>query len=374
MSHKGVLSSKFNMSLGFIPMIISILLYEFITQDISIYIGAGVGVVYSLFTFFKRGTRIPHFLLYGTTIMLLLLALITSVFGNCCPSRMFPFTLEISAIIPAFFIYVNRKVSIGRRHRNHLNKCYKQHLSSQGAVSAAVSTHVILIIATLHFIAIAITLLLARPLSDSTEIFLFEVCPPAVFLLSILFNQFGIHFFNRLMEQNIFMPIVNTKGDVIGKCLATDVVNKRNEFINPVIRIAVSFNNLLYLRPRSEKSIIDKYKMDIPVEYYLLYGETLEQGIERLLTLFFPTIPRENLHFSIMYHFENKETNRLIYLFLLEIEDEEMLQEIPLKDGKLWTLQQIEFNLNKDFFGGYFEHEFDYLKGLICTREKYKEF
>lgn len=372
MSHKGVLSSRFNMSLGFIPVIISIFLYEFITQDISIYIGAGVGVLYSLYTFLEKGTRIPHFLLYGTTIMLLLLALVTLVFGNCCPSRMFPLTLEISAIIPAFFIYANRKVSVGH-HKNHLNKCCKQHLS-QGAVSAAVSTRVVLIIAMLHFIAIAITLLLARPLSNGTAVFLFEVCPPAVFLLSILFNQFGIHFFNRLMEQNIFMPIVNTKGDVIGKCLATDVVNKKNTFINPVIRIAVSFNGLLYLRARSEKCIMDKNKMDIPLEYYLLYGETLEQGIERLLTLFFPTIPRENLHFSIMYHFESKETNRLIYLFLLEIDDEEMLQEVPLKDGKLWTLQQIEFNLNKDFFGSYFEHEFDYLKGLICTREKYKEF
>lgn len=43
MSKRGVLSSKFNMSLGFIPVIVSIILCEFITQDISIYIGAGVG-------------------------------------------------------------------------------------------------------------------------------------------------------------------------------------------------------------------------------------------------------------------------------------------------------------------------------------------
>ena len=36
MGNKGVLSSAFNMSLGFIPVIVSILLCEFITQDISI--------------------------------------------------------------------------------------------------------------------------------------------------------------------------------------------------------------------------------------------------------------------------------------------------------------------------------------------------
>ncbi|MCI1647936.1 MAG: hypothetical protein LKI29_06330 [Bacteroides sp.] len=371
MSHKGVLSSKFNMSFGFIPVIISILLYEFITQDISIYIGAGAGVLYSIYTFIERRNRIPHFLLYGTTIMLLLLALVTLVFGNCCPSRMFPLTLEISAIIPAFFIYANRKASIGHR-KNHLNKCCKQQLS-QGAVSATVSTRVVLIIAIFHFVAIAITLLIAQPLSNTTETILFQVCPPAVFLLSILFNQFGIHFFNRFMEQNIFMPIVNTKGDVVGKCLATDAINKKNTFINPVIRIAVSYDNLLYLQPRSQRCIMDKNKIDIPLECYLLYGETLEQGVERLLTQAFPTSSRKELHFSIMYHFENKDTNRLIYLFLLDIKDEIIIQD-SLKEGKLWTLQQIEFNLNKKFFSSCFEYEYDYLKSIICTREKYKEF
>lgn len=36
MEHKGILSSAFNMSLGFVPVIISILLCELITQDTAI--------------------------------------------------------------------------------------------------------------------------------------------------------------------------------------------------------------------------------------------------------------------------------------------------------------------------------------------------
>ena len=42
MEHKGILSSAFNMSLGFVPVIISILLCELITQDTAIYIGTGI--------------------------------------------------------------------------------------------------------------------------------------------------------------------------------------------------------------------------------------------------------------------------------------------------------------------------------------------
>lgn len=45
MEHKGILSSAFNMSLGFVPVIISILLCELITQDTAIYIGTGIGIV-----------------------------------------------------------------------------------------------------------------------------------------------------------------------------------------------------------------------------------------------------------------------------------------------------------------------------------------
>lgn len=51
MSHKGILSSAFNMSLGYIPVIISIVLCEFITQDTAIYIGTGIGLLYVNFQF-----------------------------------------------------------------------------------------------------------------------------------------------------------------------------------------------------------------------------------------------------------------------------------------------------------------------------------
>lgn len=49
MGKQRILSSKFNMSLGYIPVIISIILCEFIIQDIAIYIGAGVGVLSSIY-------------------------------------------------------------------------------------------------------------------------------------------------------------------------------------------------------------------------------------------------------------------------------------------------------------------------------------
>ena len=57
MAHKGTLSSAFNMSLGFIPVIISILLCELITQDTAIYIGTGIGIIAVSYTHLTLPTK-----------------------------------------------------------------------------------------------------------------------------------------------------------------------------------------------------------------------------------------------------------------------------------------------------------------------------
>lgn len=89
MSHQRILSSRFNMSLGFIPVIISIILCEFITQDMSIYIGAGVGLLFSIYSVRHRGTHVPQIILYCTTGMLLLLSVTTLFLVNYCPRSCF---------------------------------------------------------------------------------------------------------------------------------------------------------------------------------------------------------------------------------------------------------------------------------------------
>ena len=161
MSHQRILSSRFNMSLGFIPVIISIILCEFITQDMSIYIGAGVGLLFSIYSVRHRGTHVPQIILYCTTGMLLLLSVTTLFLVNYCPRFMLPFTLEISAIIPPFVIYLNRRKFLDY-HMSQTQKCCKQ-LFAQGAEAAIVSSRVILIISLLHFLIIFLAVLVSLP-------------------------------------------------------------------------------------------------------------------------------------------------------------------------------------------------------------------
>ena len=105
MGNKGVLSSAFNMSLGFIPVIVSILLCEFITQDISIYIGTGIGLIYSYRSLSRKGARIPNFILYISTGILTLLTLASFIPGDFVPEGALPLTLEVSILIPMVILF-----------------------------------------------------------------------------------------------------------------------------------------------------------------------------------------------------------------------------------------------------------------------------
>lgn len=64
-------------------------------------------------------------------------------------------------------------------------------------------------------------------------VILYKVFPPVVFVMSTLFNQIAIRYFNHLMSHTEYVPIVNTKGDVIGRSLAIEALNYKNAYINP---------------------------------------------------------------------------------------------------------------------------------------------
>lgn len=372
MRHQGVLSSKYNMSWGFIPAIISLLLGEFIMQDIAIYIGAGVGLLLCTNTWQHKMGFTPHLLLYSTTGILLLLSLTTLFTTKYCPATWYPVTLEICTLIAPLLIYLNRKRFIGY-HTSQARQCCKQILT-QGAEAVVVSSRVVLMIASLHLFIVLIILLAQHPLGDNTRYILFRIAPASVFILCILFNQIGIHYFNFVMKNTVFIPVVNTKGDVIGKSIASEVIHRKTDAIHPVIRIAVASHGMLFLLPRPQCAVLDKGKTDLLMESYLVYGETLEQGVSRILRQTLPKAPNSDLHFNCMYHFENEITNRLIYLFTLDLDDDSILCNKAFKGGKLWTFQQIEHNLEHSFFSQCFEYEYEQLKSIIDTREKYKEF
>lgn len=92
-----------------------------------------------------------------------------------------------------------------------------QAVFAQGAEAAIVSARVLLLIGFLHFLIISLAILFGHPLNDTLRYILFRIMPPCVFILGILFNQFGIYYFNKIMSHTVFIPIVTKKEMLLEK-------------------------------------------------------------------------------------------------------------------------------------------------------------
>jgi hypothetical protein len=351
MKYKGVLSSVYNMAFGFLPVVITGLLRLFATWETAVFAGIGIGILYLFWWQGWSGLKFSNLMLYISTGVLIVYALAMLVV-DFVPEDFFLLALEICIIISVLVFCLFRN---------------KLHLSFH------VATHVLLIFGCIHLVAIAITFLFVRSPSDSIIYWLFQVSPPLVFGLSILFNQVGIEYFNRIMAKEKYIPIVDKKGRFIGKTPKEDLlVNTAN--IYPFVRIVIFIKGMLFLSSHQNFMTEGRQKIDTPLQSYVLFDETLEEVISRMVGQLFPDMKELTPVFSIRYFFDKILPNRFVYLYLLEIEDETMLKNKQVTDGKLWLFRQIYDNIGKGVLGDCLEYECEHLNQVICIREKYKGF
>lgn len=371
MHQQKVLTSRFNLSLGFIPVVITLVMSWFTGPAAASSMGAGAGLLCCL-AHNRKG--ISPFILYGSTAVLLLLAVTSLLVGKWCSPQLFPLLTEMAATVPPLIIFANRKRLTHYSRKTQEEKSCKL-LFMQGVEASIVSARVIIIISSLHFLLLTLVLIIGYPLSDTASFIWFEATPLAVFLLGIFINQLGIAYFNRLMNKSVFVPVITEKGKVTGKETIQEATNPNNRRLHPVVRIAVTSHGMLYLLPRLQTSTSEKGKTDLLMEDYVRYGESVSQCAKRIVRNVCPTIGLDKLHFNLTYRYEQEPVNRLVYLFTIDLDnDDTPLCSSCIKNGKLWTLGQIEDNLNRNFFSSYLEYEYEYLKEIICTREIYKEF
>lgn len=109
MSRQSILSFKYNMAWGFIPVLVSMILSELATLGTAIYAGALLGIVLSAYTFLRKGSHLPQILLYGINAMLVLLAFTYYFYAASCQPQWYSFTLEVGTLLLILLFYLNRK-------------------------------------------------------------------------------------------------------------------------------------------------------------------------------------------------------------------------------------------------------------------------
>lgn len=367
MKQKKGISTRYNMSFGLLPVIVCMMLSLLMKDNYALYLSSTVGILYGLSTFLFI-PRTYNFILYASTSGLILLALSTLAPLPVFPAGTLPFTLEIvTFILAGILLYAQSFLKKTLKKDNPEKKfLFIEHDLNSSLVSA----RIIFTASALHFVFVTVLFLLSVPLTFTTSRILFQYCPPLLYLLCIAINQGGIRYANRFFEKEESIPIVNKQGDVIGKQPEAEATMLKDQ-ITPVIRIAIVYKRMLLLVNKKCTCTTKESRTDIPLESYLKFGETLENGLQRILNQAYPKgttlIPR----FSIKHYYHTNDCNRLIYLYLAYAEEESAIHTPAFKNAKLWTLKQIEQNLGTGYFCDCFEEEFDHLESAVTIWEEF---
>ncbi|GHT76773.1 hypothetical protein FACS189413_00770 [Bacteroidia bacterium] len=176
-------------------------------------------------------------------------------------------------------------------------------------------------------------------------------------------------FVRRCLHREVWLPIVNSAGKVYGK-IAQSVSLPDNQYMHPVIRIALTYKGMIYLSLQNVRYVSEPGKMDYPLEHFLLFKESLDDGFQTMLQ---QIGKRTDLRVRFICRYVHSHYNRLIYLYICNISDEKQLKGLKLQDGKWWTQKQIEDNLNTNLFSICFEKEYPVLSTTALSAEQFMQ-
>ncbi len=359
-----------NGTIGSLPIILCMILSEFTAASASLYICTALGMLTTLFILQQTKLREGALLLFLCTGLLGLFSISTFIPVIAIPKGMLPFYLEIGTLI-IVSILLHEKRAIKKMFLKNRCACYDKVLSSN--IDTVIrGSKLIRTLCIPHFIITGLLLIFYSPLSKITDMVLLHILPPAILFSAFFGYQLFILLLFYLSKSANKIPVLDEKGEVVGQKFDFEAIYYNNKYINPVIRFAIISDGKLFLSRRSEKLCFNPCKIDLPIEIYLRYDESLQEGVNRIMNKVFPEEPTIDPRFSIKYRFKTKDTNRLIYLYIIHVEDEFLLCSPTFQDGKLWTIKQIETNLEKNFFGECFEKEYEQLKDALLIDEKYK--
>lgn len=193
-----------------------------------------------------------------------------------------------------------------------------------------------------------------------------------ILLVVIMLGESGrLYILYKKLYKEEWLPVVTERGDVTGRVAKSITKDMKNRFMHPVVRVALIYKGKIYLRERDPSRVLNPGMLDYPFEKYMHYNHEIDESVHN-------TIGREcgnrhiPLRFLLKYTFENEITKRLIFLYVSDIEDEELFNTLHLKGGKLWTETQIDDNMGNNLFSECFELEFEYLKNTVLLAHRFR--
>lgn len=191
-------------------------------------------------------------------------------------------------------------------------------------------------------------------------------------VLVIVYEQIRLMMLQGRLRKEMWLPVLNDKGNVIGSIAYSVSRLLPKKYYHPIIRVALVYNGMLYLSKRNAYSCVSPSLLDYPFYRYVLFRQTIEAAVHQAIEKLRVQIKTIEPFPLIRYTFENEKVKHQVSLFIVRINDERLLEPLREKNGKLWSVRQIEENLPHGIFSEYFEKEFPYLKNTVLLAENFR--
>lgn len=360
-----------NQALGILPLLLFLLLDNYISY-LQAYTVSAIFCVLSMFVFhILRKDKIYSFMLLPSFLTLILYAFFLIFMRVEEVLAVYtPLITEILLIIVLTVVKIVKKPLLHRvRDAQHpaYEKTHNLTMLNEFFFIAQLFRNLYI----LHLLGIAFYNILPEEMKDIRfNRFLYRDMGLIIGVAVIVYEQIRLLMVRGRLKKEMWLPVLNDKGSVIG-CIAYSVSRLLpKKYYHPIVRIALVHKGMLYLAKRDEYAYVSASMIDYPFYRYVLFRQSIEaaaqEAVEGLKTLVGKIQPR----LLIRYTFENERVKHQISLFVICIQDEQVIEQYKqVQDGKLWSIQQIEENLGKGIFSVYFEREFSYLKNTILLAE-----
>ncbi len=334
---------------GFLPLIVFIVVDEFLGTKAGILFALGFGLIELAFIYFKE-KRIEKFVIIDTAFLVVFggisILLDNDIFFKLKPALielLFCLLIGISA-----FSANNIMMKMGQRYMKgvEMNQAMKiQFKRSLKIIFLLFSVHVLLIIYSAYF------------MSKEAWIFisggLFYIMFGVYFTAEFIRNKLK----NRKYKNEEWLPLVDEEGKVTGKA-PRSVCHQNKKLLHPVVHVHF-FNEsgAVFLQKRPENKRVQPGKWDTAVGGHISDGETLEQGLEKEVQEEIG-ITKANYQFVKKYVWESDVERELVYLFFAKTEQQIIINKNELADGRFWSVNEINKNMGKGVFTPNFEEEF----------------
>lgn len=370
MYKSGVKKGLDNQAIGLLPLLLFMLMDNFFSYLLSFVIGVTSCFVCIFLYSLLSKDRIYHFMLLPSAITLVLYSIFLCL-------QIEPVLFKFSHIITEVLLVVTLtilgffKPYIIKRLRNSRQPTFRKTLMRTQLNEFFFVAQIIQNVFTLHlFLILLYGVITMSGTSTPVGMFIARELNIILGVAIIVYEHIRLSLMEGSLKKEMWIPVLDNKQNVVG-CIARSVSRAvKKKYFHPIVRVALLYNGMLYLEKRPKDDYVSPDTLDYPFEKYVLFRHSLEEAVtsclgERGTIIGIP--PR----YLIKYIYEDNKVKHLVSLYVLSIRSEEQMEQCKRKNGKLWTTKQIEENLGKGIFSGYFEMEFPYLQNTVLLAEQF---